>query len=485
MLQPTRRPQSVKIRELPEQVLLRRPHSDGAFRIGLFSSALREALGAGTVVGLTDRQLLEQFNAARDLARQAAFTALVRRHGPMVLGLCTKLLHDKHHAEDAFQAVFLVLARRAPTIRDPDLLANWLYGVSLRTARHAKARLRRRREYDWGNRVANPARNSTAERELRLPSAEETALAREQTEGLHQEIHRLPKVFRLVLVLRYFEGKTIDEIACRLNWPVGTVRSRLARAREKLRVALGRRGLALPVAAPGWAASGQHWASASVSAHLCDTTTVAAMNFVAGRVASGSVTAVATSLARKVLQSMLLRRTAVVALMLLLSGALIGGGSYLTSSLASTFPPQGPPVVRQSREQVVAKTDGDALAPGRMLVTGRVLDPGGKPVAGATIMAYARGKIRRRSFVLMSPAAIGEARSDESGRFRLEAARTGSSEYDTVGAIATAPGYGAAWVELNPDAEKPQADITLLPEQVIHGRLLDVHGRPAPQSRLW
>ena len=120
-------------------------------------------------------------------------------------------------------------------------------------------------------------------------------------------------------------------------------------------------------------------------------------------------------------------------------------------------------------EQVVARTDGDAPAPGRMFVNGRVLDPGGKPVAGATIIAYARGKIRRRSLVLLSPAAIGEARSDESGRFRLDAARTGSSQHDSVGAIATAPGFGAAWVELDPDAEKPQADITLLPEQVHPG----------------
>jgi DNA-directed RNA polymerase specialized sigma24 family protein len=86
--------------------------------------------GDGTVVGLTDRQLLERFNARRDPAAEAAFAALVRRHGPMVLGLCRQVLRDPHHAEDTFQAVFLVLARRAPSIHKPDLLANWLYGVS-------------------------------------------------------------------------------------------------------------------------------------------------------------------------------------------------------------------------------------------------------------------------------------------------------------------------------------------------------------------
>ncbi len=99
----------------------------------------------GSVAGLSDRQLLDRFVTRRDAAGEAAFAALVARHGPMVLGVCRQLLGDRHHAEDAFQAVFLVLARRARSIRDPDLLGNWLYGVALRTARKAKGRLTRRR----------------------------------------------------------------------------------------------------------------------------------------------------------------------------------------------------------------------------------------------------------------------------------------------------------------------------------------------------
>ena len=85
-----------------------------------------------SVAGLSDRQLLERYTVTRDRAGEAAFAALVARFGPMVLGVCRQLLRDHHDAEDAFQAVFLVLARRAPSIRDPDLLANWLYGVALR-----------------------------------------------------------------------------------------------------------------------------------------------------------------------------------------------------------------------------------------------------------------------------------------------------------------------------------------------------------------
>ncbi len=208
------------------------------------------------------------------------------------------------------------------------------------------------------------------------------------------------------------------------------------------------------------------------------------MNFIAGRVGNECVTGAVRLLARKVVRTMLVRRLMVVALALVISGALLGGGSYWASSLASTIPPEGPRLVRKVRDQVVAKSADDAPAPGRMFVTGRVLDPGGNPVAGATIVAYVRGKIRGRSVVIISPARIGEGRSNDSGLYRLDAARTGSSQHENVGAIATAPGYGAGWVELDPDAEKPEAEIRLLPEQVIQGRLFDVQGRPVQRVDL-
>ena len=109
-----------------------------------------------SVAGLTDRQLLERFTTSGDATGEAAFAALVRRHGPMVLGICHQLLGDRHHAEDVFQAVFLVLARKARSIRDPELLGNWLYGVSLRTARKAKVRLLSRRKREEGGSMTHP-----------------------------------------------------------------------------------------------------------------------------------------------------------------------------------------------------------------------------------------------------------------------------------------------------------------------------------------
>ena len=115
-----------------------------------------------------------------------------------------------------------------------------------------------------------------------------------------------------------------------------------------------------------------------------------------------------------------------------------------------------------------------------MFVVGRVLDPDGKPKPGATVMVYAATKQPGRgdSWDKRSPSAIGRARSDDSGRFRIDAERTTSARHHRFGAVAIAPGYGAGWVELDPDADRPAADIALKPEQVIEGRLFDVNGRP-------
>ena len=226
----------------------------------------------GSVAGLSDRQLLERFNDRRDATGETAFAALVARHGPMVLHVCRQLLGDRHHAEDAFQAVFLVLARKARSIRDPDLLGNWLYGVALRTARKARAQLARRRKHEEGDAMSRPGTLV----EPMVEPAERPVLAREQAEILHSEIDRLPGPFRLPVVLCYLEGLTLDEAARRLKCPAGTVRSRLARACDKLRRGLTRRGVV--VSAAGLAAAlSPRAASAAVSSPLCDMTTRAAI----------------------------------------------------------------------------------------------------------------------------------------------------------------------------------------------------------------
>ncbi len=285
----------------------------------------------GSVAGLSDRQLLDRFNDRRDAAGETAFAALVTRHGPMVLHVCRQILGDHQHAEDAFQAVFLVLARKARSIRDPDLLGNWLYGVALRTARKARAQHTRRRKHEEGDAM----RRADALVEPMVEPAERAVLAREQAEILHREIDRLPGPFRLPVVLCYLEGMTLDEAARRLKCPAGTVRSRLARACDKLRRGLMRRGVVLP-AVGLTAALSPRSAGASVSSPLCDMTTRAALNFAAGQAAAPAVMA----LAQEVLRSMLIHKLKLSVLTVLFLGAVATGAGYLTHTLAMRGEPE-------------------------------------------------------------------------------------------------------------------------------------------------
>jgi RNA polymerase sigma factor (sigma-70 family) len=179
-----------------------------------------------------DRELLERFIRARD---QDAFTLLVRRHGPMVLGVCHRVLNHAQDAEDAFQATFLVLVRKASSLAQPELLANWLYGVAFRVARKARTNALKRRNFDLEVACMTPAepRDEAAWSELR---------------GLlDEELHRLPDKYRAPLVLCDLEGKTHLKAAEILGWPSGSISARLARGREMLRQRLARRNFALPV----------------------------------------------------------------------------------------------------------------------------------------------------------------------------------------------------------------------------------------------
>src|SRR5579872_1251499 len=177
-----------------------------------------------------DRELLERFSDSRD---EASFGTLVHRHGPMVQGVCRRILGNVHEAEDAFQAVFLVLARKCGSIRKPELLGNWLYGVACRISR--KARLKAIRKESWERRAG---KMPTQEQVLELEWAEVKQV-------LDDELGRLPEKYRAPLVLCYLQGRTNSEAAAQLGWPAGSISGRLSRAREILRKRLNRRGLTL------------------------------------------------------------------------------------------------------------------------------------------------------------------------------------------------------------------------------------------------
>jgi RNA polymerase sigma factor (sigma-70 family) len=180
----------------------------------------------------SDSQLLDDFVRDHD---PGAFRSLVMRHGPAVLQVCRAVLQDPHEADDAFQATFLVLVRRAPSIQNPESLGGWLRGVAYRTSRRARCRAARRRAVE---------KSSAA-----LPRNEEIPdeLAPELRELVRQELDRLPDTYRLPVTLCYLQGLTHQETARRLGWPIGTVKIRLVRARRLLRERFDRRGVGISV----------------------------------------------------------------------------------------------------------------------------------------------------------------------------------------------------------------------------------------------
>jgi RNA polymerase sigma factor (sigma-70 family) len=192
---------------------------------------IRKVAAAESSPALPDRQLLERFTARRD---EAAFAALVRRHGPMVFRLCRRILRNEHDAEDAFQATFLALSRQADQLRPHESLGGWLYRVAYRTAQKARVAAARRAKHE----------GRAAERPVADPLTQLTV--GEAHDLLDRELARLPDKFRVPLVLCYLEGLTRDEAAHQLGWPPSTFKSRLEQARERLRRRLASRGLALP-----------------------------------------------------------------------------------------------------------------------------------------------------------------------------------------------------------------------------------------------
>jgi RNA polymerase sigma factor (sigma-70 family) len=198
--------------------------------------------GEGGAAGEEDARLLARYARQGD---EGAFAALVRRHGPMVWAACVRMLPREQDAEDAFQATFLVLARKAGSLRHPDRLGPWLHGVACRTAAKARALMARRQACEL---VVEPP----------APAAPVPDVDWRELRGvLDEEVNRLPERYRLPFALCYLEGLTNEQAAARLGCPKGTVLSRLARARARLRGRLARRGLAVPVTLLGVALAGQ------------------------------------------------------------------------------------------------------------------------------------------------------------------------------------------------------------------------------------
>jgi RNA polymerase sigma factor (sigma-70 family) len=280
---------------------------------------LRRVVLLSEAEGLSDAQLLDAFLAHRD---EAAFDALLHRHGPMVLGVCRRVLRNAHDAEDAFQATFLVLARKACDIRSRQAVASWLYGVAYRTAMHARKTTMRRRAKE-------------SEMAFRQPSQD--GVPEELLAQLDYELSRLPDKYRVPLVLCELEGRNRKEVARSLEVPEGTLSWRLAQAKKLLAQRLSRYGT---VAVAALLAEGL--ASARPSPALLKTTANAVLK-------AGMVPAQVMSLTHGVLKAMLLTKlkiTVCAAGLMLLTGI---GATGLTYRATAQQPNQG--LARESRPQ--------------------------------------------------------------------------------------------------------------------------------------
>jgi RNA polymerase sigma factor (sigma-70 family) len=263
----------------------------------------------------SDQDLLGRFLRSRD---EAAFTALVERHGALVLGVCRRVLGNEQDAEDACQATFLVLARKAGSIRKPRSLSSWLHGVACRTAKKLRADLARRRGHlqPLADRIGASEPAEASWREVRAV--------------LDEELQRLPEILQGPLTLCYLEGKTRDEAAQELGWTVSTLRGRLERGRERLRRRLVQRGLTLSGALLA-AVLSQATAAATVPAALVVTTARAALAISAGKSAAAGTSVAVTSLAEGVLRAMFMTKIKIVCATVLTLGLLSGGAGWLAT----------------------------------------------------------------------------------------------------------------------------------------------------------
>lgn len=302
---------------------------------------LREHTPADNNNLASDRDLLRQFAGCRD---EDAFAALVRRHGALVLGVCRRVLGNEQDAEDACQATFLVLVRKAGVVRWRQSVAGWLY----RTASHLALRTKRaaaRRHSHEGRVQPRPPGDPLAEIGLR-----------EFQQALDEELARLPEKYRAPLVLCCLEGASRDEAAQQLGWPLQTLKSRLERGRELLRKRLARRGVTLSAALAA-VTLGQDGVQAAIPGALANRTARAALLFAAGRPAAGQVSARVMGLAEGILKQMLTTKLTFAAALLLAAAAVPGvlywplgsapGGPTLGKRLAE--PARAAPAPRAKR----------------------------------------------------------------------------------------------------------------------------------------
>jgi RNA polymerase sigma factor (sigma-70 family) len=419
---------------------------------------VRSLIRRGGGGGVSDGQLLQRFVKERD---ETAFEVLVWRHGPMVLALGQRVLGNVHDAEDVLQATFLTLVRKAGSIGDGESLSSWLYKVAYRIALRSQAR------------AAKMVADDRLVEETPAPEAADESVWRELRPLLDAAIQRLPEKYRTAIVLCDLQGKTHREAAEQLGCAVGTISTRVTRARELLRKRLAHRGLALSLGVLS-AALSQRLASA-MPATLTAAMVRAAARFVGEGNTSGIVSASVAELIEGANQAMLMTRFKIAALLVLaLGGVAVGVG---VTARREPPPPSAEPPRAEAAKGKADKTPKDAVT-----VRGRVLDPDGKPVKDARLYwPHLRTPQPRSEEDIEYPE---RAKTDAEGRFRFELPRGDVWGEGKMKLIATADGYGADWTELPTGDSPAELTLRLVKDLPMEGRIVSTEGKPLAGVRV-
>jgi RNA polymerase sigma factor (sigma-70 family) len=288
-----------------------------------------------TVSGLSEWQLLARYLEHRD---QLAFEAIVARHGPMVLGTCRRMLGAESDVDDAFQATFLVLVRRARALGPRDAIGPWLHGVAARVSMRARSQAARRR------RIVTIAPEHAS---VLAPSSDADG---EITAAMDQEVNRLPAKYRSPIVLCYLEGHTHEEAARQLKWPVGTVKGRLARARDLLRTRLLRRGIA-PSLAVLIASLGRE-SAAAVEREVLDRTVSNCMKVTLKHASVDAVSVSIASLVKGALSAMIVEKLRWAGIAALVAGLALAGAAVMARQPGASQPAPRPKTTARVPELV-------------------------------------------------------------------------------------------------------------------------------------
>jgi RNA polymerase sigma factor (sigma-70 family) len=315
-----------------------------------------------------DRQLLSAFVQNRD---EESFTALVHRHGPMVLGVCRRLLRDSADAEDAFQTTFFVLARKAAAIRDIESTGSWLHGVALRSAHKCRVEQARRRR-----RERQYARTELAETADSMTWGELRGV-------LDDELGKMDRSYRAPLILCLLEGRTQDEAAQQLGWSKSTLRRRLERGRSLMQRRLTRRGITLSAGlATAWLAESA--SSASVPMFLAKSTVLGAVGYGTGQAIQGGIGPQVVVLTKGVLQAMLFSKLQFASVLFLAMSMLVLGGGLVAYRTTAADHPQQVSQAGGEKGSPAAPAQEKPAAEGSAL-SGRIVDETGAPVTDAQI----------------------------------------------------------------------------------------------------